>query len=284
MVSLLENLARTATAAASSDPLGSSTPFRINEVVDGGVESGFFLTAIAAAVDSAAMATPLEVSAVLRATVLNRAEWNEHMTGDDVPPAWLDTALHLAASMAGSGQPGMDVLHATAELGDGGRIALAGILNPAFTTPSITDVSWHPQLSYPPVAGIALLSDSATVDEIARLGEPFLTATESPSWAVAGLVGLNALIPWPEWEGIIDWVAQEEPLGTVAYWTWLISNIDSPGLSEVLGRDGQWLEVGLWQEIADTRLRPLLEDTTVDEAELKDQIRQTRWPAVDGLR
>jgi len=290
-MSLQEQAAQDILSVATANPMAPNTPTMIDGVISEYLDKGFYISVIAASLDDACDKASLEVSVICRAVILSRPEWDELIDEDSTPDGWNITAVKLASSIAGTGLSTMPLLEATRDLGDGGRIALAGALNPAFQGPPVSALAWHPHFAYPPISGLVMLNPSATIDEVNRAGQTFISRTEEPIWAVAPMQGSEALLPWPEWQALMTWVASEEPVGSFAYWHWLISHVDSGELSEVIGTPGSWKDTNWWEQVADERLGYLLDNhdeypNTSPElmGELVKTIQASNWPAISHLR
>lgn len=270
---------------ALKDPLSPGVPALLNETISEYLDKGFFVSAIAAPLDAACEVLPLEVASICRATILARTEWDEEIDDDSMPKAWDRISVNLAASLAGQVSLSIPILEATSELRDGGRFALAGVLNPAFDSPPVDALSWHPSISYPPLRGLLMLGEDRSADDVRSTGEPFISGAESQVWAVAALQGPTALLPWPEWRAMLSWIASEEPVGSFAYWLWLLRHINRGDLDEAIGSDGNWLDLQVWEQLVANRLGYLLtyaadhNSTTPDlVAEIRTTLQDSPWP------
>ena len=290
-MSLQQQAVQQLVAVALKDPLAPGVPPQLNEVISEYIDKGFYISALATPLDSACEALPLEVSAMCRATMLARPEWDAEISEDSIPMAWDQMSVHLAASMAGASESSVGILEATSGLRDGGRFALAGVLNPAYDGLPVNALTWHPEIAYPPISSLVMLRDDSSADVVRRAGEPFVSGVEAQVWSVAPLQGPTALIPWPEWRAILSWVASEEPVGSLAYWTWLLVHINAGDLDEVVGTAGDWWDLDMWQQLVQERLGYLLncptEDVSLDPTEVEElmtALNVSPWPPAQQLQ
>lgn len=286
---LIDEIVEGILEAAADPPEGRRVG--LNHAFQRAWDVGYLPAGVAAGVDAACVSRPLAISAIARAAVLNRPEWFEEDIDDRMPLAWETVAVHLAASMGGAGPQGLAALNATADMGDGGRIALAGLLNPVMRTPLITEVEWHPSLTYPPVAAIAMLNENCTLAQLTRLAEIFTSGREDPGWVLAPFLGASQTVSWPEWEAVLEWIGAEEPTGTPAWWIWLLRAIDAGQFRDAIGADDAWHDVPGWETLVHERLGWLLDhatDLTAHQTavlpELRECVTQSRWPAVKSMQ
>lgn len=284
-VSLQQQAVQQMVQVALKDPLNPDVPALLNEVISEYLDKGFYVSAIAAPLDAACEVLPLEVSSICRATILARTEWDQEFDTDSMPKAWEQTSVNLAASLAGQGSSSIPILEATSELHDGGRFALAGALNPAFESLPVNAWSWHPSISSPPLQGLLMLREDCSGEDVRSAGEPFISGAESQVWAVAALQGPTALVPWPEWRAVLSWISSEEPVGSLAYWSWLLRHIDAGDLDEAIGSEGNWWDLEVWQELVIDRLGYLLASSAENNGTNQDEVARTKlilqessWP------
>ena len=260
-------------------------------LVDDAVAHGLPLEALADAVNEQcgpSAGVSLQVSGIARAAVLACSNWSTVFGDGDVPWSWRSTVTQLMASIGGSGTEGLAVLRATADMGDGGRIALAGMLNPSMQAPLLTDLWWHPELRYPPLSALAMFHPECTLPDVTDRGEAFDAGREDPAWVVAALLGDRAVIPWPEWEPVFAFVGQESPVGTINLWTWLLERIGGDALASVFGQAPQWRDLALWGDVTEEALAIVLDDVeyagpsqAANIATLASLIEEQQWPPVE---
>lgn len=274
----------------AAERLGASEGGAVELValVDDAVGRGVPLEALAAAVDDACASgsgVPLAVSGVARAAVLSCSRWSSLVGDGDIPWSWRSAVTQLMASIGGSGDEGLAVVRATSTMGDGGRIALAGVLNPAMQSPSMPELWWHPELRYPPLAGLAMYHSDCTLQQVGDLGWVFDRSEEDPAWVVAALLGDRAVIPWPEWEPVFAFIGRESPVGTINLWIWLLERIGGIALAPVFGQAPEWLDLPLWTHVAGDALEMLCDDIeyapdtqATNFVTLAALIEQQQWP------
>lgn len=279
----------------AAERLGASEGGAVELValVDDAVGRGVPLEALAAAVDDACASgsgVPLAVSGVARAAVLSCSGWSDVVGEGDIPWSWRSTVTQLMASIGGSGHEGLAVLQATATMGEGGRVALAGVLNPAMQVPSMSELWWHPELQYPPIAGLAMYHPEGTLQQVNDLGLTFDSGQEDAAWVVAALLGDRAVVPWPEWEPVFAFIGRESPGGSINLWVWLLERIGGNALAPVFGQEPEWLDLPLWTEVVRDALGMVLDDIqytaemqAMNFVTLTALIEQQQWPPVKSF-
>lgn len=267
---------------------------QLTQIIDKALGSGAGLLDLAASVDETCRpGSDLTTTQMIlaRCAVLARPEWGAVLDEDYVPASYAGLVRGLAAQIGGSSDTGMEILRATFRMGDGARFALAGMLNPAMQTPPVQSLEWHPELSYPPISAIAMSGEACSLGEVQVLGQRFLEGTEDPSWVVAPLLGNRAVIAWPEWQPMLDYIGQEEPVGTINLWLWILKGIEDTALSSVFGAREAWHDLDLWNMTVRRCLGVVLDDAEfAPEAQresleaLRDAIDRSSWPAILGLQ